>query len=96
MNVQDACMASQSLTATYGLKVPGWGVHGARWGMEAYALTSQCVSQGPIAAPGVEPMKVQEARMAARALAEQADVSHLPGIQLQPPPERGLVCYDDL
>ena len=41
-------------------------------------------------------MKVQEARMAARALAEQADVSHLPDIQLQPPPERGLVCYDDL
>lgn len=34
--------------------------------------------------------------MAARALAEQVDVSRMPDIQLQPPPERGLVCYDDL
>ena len=53
-------------------------------------------AQGPVQAPGAEPLKVQEARMAARALAEQVDVSHMPDIQLQPPPERGLVCYDDL
>ena len=52
--------------------------------------------QGPTEAPGAEPLKVQEARMAARALAEQGDLSQMPDIQLQPPPERSLVCYDDL
>ena len=34
--------------------------------------------------------------MAARALAEHVDVSHTADVQLQHPPERGLVCYDDL
>ena len=52
--------------------------------------------QGPVESTGAEPLKVQEARIAARALAEQVDASQMPGIELQPPPERGLVCYDDL
>ena len=48
----------------------------------------------PADLPGAEPLKVQEARLAARALAEQVDISQMP--ELQPPPERGLVCYNDL
>lgn len=48
----------------------------------------------PVELPGAEPLKVQEARLAARAVAEQVDVSQMPN--LHPPPERGLVCYDDL
>ena len=63
--------------------------------MYQYAAVQRGV-KGPTEAPGAEPLKVQEARMAARALAEQVDVVKMPDIQLQPPPERGLVCYDDL
>jgi hypothetical protein len=40
--------------------------------------------------------KVREARLAARTLADQMDLAQLPGMDLAPPPERGLVCYDDL
>lgn len=40
--------------------------------------------------------KVREARLAARTLADQIDLAQLPGMDLAPPPERGLVCYDDL
>ena len=47
----------------------------------------------PAELPGAEPLKVQEARLAARALAEQVDIS---APELRPPPERGLVCYNDL
>lgn len=40
--------------------------------------------------------KVREARMAARALADQIGARELPGMNCGPPPERALVCYDDL
>lgn len=40
--------------------------------------------------------KVREARLAARSLAEQYDLAQLPGMDLGPPPERPLVCYNDL
>ncbi|BDA42322.1 hypothetical protein COCOBI_03-2090 [Coccomyxa sp. Obi] len=40
--------------------------------------------------------KVREARLAARSLADQIDLQQLPGMDCGPPPERPLVCYDDL
>ncbi len=40
--------------------------------------------------------KVREARLAARSLAEQIEHNQLPGMNCGPPPERPLVCYDDL
>lgn len=40
--------------------------------------------------------KVREARLAGRSLAEQIQQGHLPGMDGGPPPERALVCYDDL
>ena len=41
-------------------------------------------------------IQVREARLAGRSLAEQIQQGHLPGMDCGPPPERALVCYDDL
>ena len=40
--------------------------------------------------------KVREARLAGRSLAQQIQTGQLPGMACGPPPERALVCYDDL
>ena len=40
--------------------------------------------------------QIREARLAAQAQAETVDAAELLGMNLQPPPERTLVVYDDI
>ncbi len=72
------------------------GQHGAREGAPHHGNGH---AMGAAEQEGLDPYehpKVREARLAARSLADQIDLAQLPGMDLAPPPERALVCYDDL
>lgn len=61
----------------------------------AYNAHTPGAHDGEVFNPYEHP-KVREARLAARSLADQIDLDQLPGMNCGPPPERPLVCYDDL